>query len=1442
MKLIELLDRLNCTPTSTLEKMEVLSVRFYKQSQEIEIHLHGQKPCTYDCFQELDNELFHQLGLRVKFVFHWENNEINVLQFESYVRPFFQKENDLFVFNLAEIQILSKQKSIQFSFLNPQLIQKGEEALPSLRSLLDQIGLDDYGISIVQHETSSVPVEQTVVLERPVIKEEKTGNAKKALYKPRKTNVELIRLDEVFSETGPIYFEGEVFQDEIRELKGGKKLQILSVYDGHGAIHVKRFSSDRLTMEDLQEIHTGLYVRVQGRISYDTFAKESSCMANSIEIIEAPQKVMDNAIKKRIEFHSHTNFSEMDGVCSPQEVIQYAWDLGHEGIVLTDHANVQSFVKAKHYVEGLRRKDPNRSFKVGFGCELNLVEDDLCIVRQPNDQKIDEATYVVFDLETTGLSAKYDYMIEFGAVKIKNGLRLDSKQLFIKPPISIPAFIEKKTNISNEMVRNAKSFSEVVDELLAYIGDAVLVAHNASFDFPFLNEELRRLSRKPLTNPVIDTLDMARAILSDRSRFALEYVSNHYKLNYSRSDAHRADYDANILADAFEHLLVDAKRQFQVETICDLQDKVHTDSDFKRMFSKHVIVIAKNQAGLKALYDLVSISNTETLAVKTKNEGSNAIGEPRIKRSTLQKYRQNLLVGSACLNGEVFEMACNGDDDRLKKTMAFYDYIELQPLGNYSTSLELGSLPNLARLKEVQQRMIAMAHELELPILATSDCHYCKQEEKIFRDIYITAKGVGGIAHPLYIRNEQIRRNHPNPDQHLRLTDEMIKEFSWLNNSQLVEELVLDTPHQLFKEIEEIEPVPKGTYPPIIEGSDDQLRELCQKTAMDRYGFKGKVPDLVQKRLDNELDNIIRNGFGVHYYIASLLVMKTNEDGYVVGSRGSVGSSFAATMSHITEVNPLPPHYLCPQCHYSEFFLNGEVLSGFDLEDKSCPHCGAIMKGNGHNIPFQTFLGFNADKTPDIDLNFSDLYQAKAHNFIKDYFGEEHAFRAGTIGTVAEKTAFGYVKGYEEDMGVQFSYPMKEYLAMHCQDVKRTTGQHPGGIVIVPSNHVVEDFTPIQYPSNQPGPWKTTHFEYHDYGDQILKFDILGHVDPTSMRLLQEIATVKPMDIPMNDRDTLSLFYEDKALKADPRLYHQETGAVGLPEFGTANTRRVLQETNPHTFSDLTILSGLTHGTDVWAGNAEELVKQGHPLNEVIGCRDDIMTYLLDKKLEPLDSFKIMESVRKGKGLTEEQEKTMREHQVPDWYIDSCKKIKYMFPKAHAVAYVMMAVRIAWYKVHEPINFYIQYLTLRCDAYDISIMSKGLNAIRLEMDRIKKLMDTRDPSLSNKDKALFNTLEICEEMYARGYSIENVNLYESLSTRFKKSPTNPKAVIPPFIVVDSLGESVAETIVEARQSGEFLSKEDLLARTHLSKTLLQRFEEMGIVQNLNDTNQLSLFD
>ena len=776
--------------------------------------------------------------------------------------------------------------------------------------------------------------------------------------------------------------------------------------------------------------------------------------------------------------------------------------------------------------------------------------------------------------------------------------------------------------------------------------------------------------------------------------------------------------------------------------------------------------------------------------------------------------------------------------------MRFYDYVEVQPLSNFSVFLALGQVPNMDRLKNVIKRIITMAKKIGLPVIADSDAHYCKKEEKIFRDVYIMAQGVGGVAHPLFIRDESLRQRTKNPDQHIRFTEEMKQEFAWLEDPQLIDEIVVQNPKKLFAQLEDYRPVPDGTFPPTIEGSDDKLRKICHDTAKKMYAFEGKVPDIVVERLDGELDNIIRNGFGVHYYIAHLLVKKSNDDGYVVGSRGSVGSSFTATMSGITEVNPLEPHYLCPNCHYSEWIDDPEIKSGFDLEDKPCPKCGTMMSGNGHNIPFQTFLGFNADKVPDIDLNFSNEYQWRAHAFIREIFGEDHAFRAGTIGTVAEKTAFGYVSGYCEKMNINMRRPMKEYLAAHCQNVKRTTGQHPGGIIIIPEDHEAEDFTPVQFPANDPhSPWKTTHYDFHDIHDNVLKFDILGHVDPTAMRLLQNVADRKPLTLPMNDPETLSLFSSDEALHADPRIYKRETGALGLPEFGTRTTRRVLEETRPKKFSDLVIISGLSHGTDVWAGNAQDLVRQGHPLSEVIGCRDDIMTYLLEKKLKPINAFKTMEDVRKGRGLRPDQEEDMKAHNVPDWYIESCKKIKYMFPKAHAVAYVMMAIRIAWYKVHEPHSFYIQYLSLRCDAYEIETMTKGIEAIQARMKDIEDRQAVKDLSnpVTNKEKSLLSTLEVCEELYARGYSIAKVDINKSDATSFKVFKEDTHTIIPPFTVVDGLGANVARSIVKAREENPFLSKEDIIKRTDLSSTMLKKLESLGAVEGFSETNQMSLF-
>ncbi len=1426
------------------------SVRFFRADNRLELSLKNRNvfPCEDYC--SLKDGLKELTGSEIRISVETEDGTVTQHELRKYLDMLIEEDPEYSVMNDGVLIYEGEKGLLRYMFQNDLSRERASMCAEGVKEALEKAGI---GIRSVVCEMTEKHQEEIIDVKVPFIpekapEEKPERKQKKTYYRTKLDDYAKIELKDVHDPVADICFEADVFAVEMTEMrKTHKMIQTLSLFDGTDAITAKRFEGRGITREELDEIHEGDRVRIFGRIDYDNFVRDLVCVPSVIEKLEK-EKIKDDAEEKRIEFHVHTNMSEMDAVCEVKEIVNYVYGLGHEGIVITDHADVQSFVKAYNAAQACKKKDPDRSFKVGLGCEINLTNDSLCIVRNACDMNWKDAVYISFDLETTGLSAKYDHIIEFGAVKIKDQAVIDRKQMFIKPPVPIPAFISSKTNITNEMVKNAKSFAEACDEILEWIGDGILVAHNATFDYYFLNEELRRIGRPPLTNTVIDTLDMARAVLKERRAYRLGNICRNYHVQYDEEVAHRADYDAEVLSQVFLCLMRDAEQKMNAVTIRDLQEKLQDETSFMKIRRSHACVIAKNHDGLHDLYTLVTESNTKTLAVMGKasgKEGTDVSAEPRVLRSSLMKKRKNLLVGSACLNGEVFELACNGDDARLRQAMKFYDYIEVQPLANFSVFLALGNVPSLKRLKEVIRRIIDTAEELGIPVIADSDAHYCRKEQKIFRDVYIMSQGVGGVTHPLYIRDDALRWRTKNPDQHIRLTNEMMQEFSWLEDTDLVRRIVIENPKKLFEQIEEVRPVPAGTFPPHIEGSDDKLRELCHDTARRMYEFNGEIPSIVTDRLDEELDNIIRNGFGVHYYIAHLLVKKSNDDGYVVGSRGSVGSSFTATMSGVTEVNPLRPHYLCPKCRYSEWIESPDVKSGFDLPDKECPHCHAIMKGTGQNIPFQTFLGFNADKTPDIDLNFSNEYQWRAHAFIKEVFGEDHAFRAGTIGTVAEKTAYGYVSGYCEKMNItDMRKPMKDYLAAGCRDVKRTTGQHPGGIIIIPDEYDAEDFTPVQYPANDPSSeWKTTHYDFHDIHDNVLKFDILGHVDPTAMRMLQNIADRKPMDIPMNDPETLSLFYCDDALKADPKIYKQETGALGLPEFGTRTTRRVLEETRPHQFSDLVIISGLSHGTDVWSGNAQELVRQGHPLSEVIGCRDDIMTYLLDKNMDPLSAFKIMEDVRKGRGLRQDQEDLMKQCNVPEWYIESCKKIKYMFPKAHAVAYVMMAVRIAWYKVHEPHNFYVQYLSLRCDAYEIETMTKGIEAVRMRMKDIQLRMADRNAAVpvSNKEKALFDTLEVCEEMYARGYSIANVDLNRSKATQFSVDPENNHVIIPPFTVIDGLGANVARSIEEARSKAEFLSLEDILKRTQLSATLLKKMEAIGAVKGLQESNQMSLF-
>ena len=1269
-------------------------------------------------------------------------------------------------------------------------------------------------------------------------KVEKTFEDAKKTYVP-KNKVQFVpfKLNEIKEACHGVMISGEVFEIEMRQLKNST-LQTVYIADETDAIIMKRFSSAKLSVEELNNLKVGDTINVYGDVENDAFLRDLVIIARRIEVITKPKRA-DNAPEKRVELHVHTKLSEMDGVSSIAEYVDQAVAWGHEAIAITDHLVVQDFPKAQRYVEKINKK-LEKPFKMLYGVEMMMVDPQLNIVKNATDEEIEKVSYCIFDLETTGLSAKYNEIIEFGGVIMEDRDIKKRLQMFVKPKHPIPAKITNLTGISEAMVASARPIEECLDEILDFIGDRVLVAHNATFDVGFLNEVLKKNGREPLKNVIVDTLELARKLHSDRKSHNLGSEARFYNIKYDEVGAHRADYDAAVLAEVYMKMMNDIK---QITTFKELAN-FYDESCFVNVRPSHITVFAKNKAGLKSLFELITISHTQHLAYNGKNT-NNVVAEPRIFRREIEERRENLLLGSACANGEVFDKAKTVGDDALAEIIDFYDFIEVQPPENYRFLLEgeRSAIPNWENLYEIIQTIIRIGKERGKIVVATGDAHYVEPKQKLIRDIFINSQAIGGKRHPLYIRDPEERRKRTAPDQHFRSTDEMLKCFDFLDQD-LAYEIVVTNTKKIADSIDDLKPVYDELFPPDIEDSDKKLAALCYENARKKYG--DPLPEIVEARLKRELDSIIGHGFYVVYYISHLLVKKSLEDGYMVGSRGSVGSSFVATMANITEVNPLAPHYVCPKCHYHEFITDGSVASGFDLPDKPCPVCGEIIRGDGQDIPFETFLGFEGDKVPDIDLNFSGDYQANAHNYLKEVFGEDHVFRAGTIATVAEKTAFGYVRGYQEEMGLEGKMRQAQVLrlAKACDGVKRSTGQHPGGILVVPNEFNVHDFTPVQYPANNPfADWKTTHFEFHDIHDNLLKFDILGHVDPTAMKLLEEMSGIDPRTIPMNDPETMKIFSSVESLHIDTTKNTEVTGAAGIPEFGTPFVRGILELTRTTTFDELVRISGLSHGTDVWLNNAKDLIDAGKcTLKNVIGCRDDIMVYLMHKGLPAKLSFTIMESVRKGKGLKPEWEEEMAKYDLDPWYADSCKKIKYMFPKAHAVAYVMMAVRIAWFKVHHPLYYYCMFFSIRCDAYDIDTMIAGENAIRERMNDISsRLNSDAKNEVSKKDKDIYSTLELALEMVLRGYRFSNISLMKSQSKTFIVDKDQKNTIIPPFTSIDGLGESVGNSVVEEREKRPFLSKQDLRERTSLSDTLIKRLEAMGVLDDLQDENQMSLF-
>lgn len=1208
-------------------------------------------------------------------------------------------------------------------------------------------------------------------------------------------------IETIIEEEFKVAIEGVIFDINIKELKSGRHIVELKVTDYTDSLVLKMFT--RKNKDDLNHfkaLSVGKWVRAQGRIEEDTFVRDLVMMMSDIEEIKKTPK-QDKAEEKRVEFHLHSSMSQMDGIPNISAYVNQAAAWEHKAIAVTDHNVVQAFPDAHSAAE-------KNGIKMIYGMEGMLVDDGVPIAYKPTDRNLKDATYVVFDVETTGLSNQYDQIIELAAVKVKDGEIIDKFERFSNPHEKLSETIINLTHITDDMLVDAPEIEEVLTEFKEWVGDAIFVAHNASFDMGFIDTGYERLGFGPSTNGVIDTLELSRTINTEYGKHGLNFLAKKYGVELTQH--HRAIYDTEATAYIFIKM-VQQMKELGVANHKDINKKLSNEDAYKRARPTHVTLIVQNQDGLKNLFKIVSASLVKYY-----------YRTPRIPRSLLNEYREGILVGTACDEGELFTAVMQRDQSEVEKIAKYYDFIEVQPPKLYQDLIDRELIRDTETLYEIYDRILKAGESTGIPVIATGNAHYLFEHDAIARKILIASQP----GNPL--------NRSTLPEAHFRTTDEMLDEFHFLGEDKAYDIVVKNT-NELADRIEKVIPIKDQLFTPRMEGANEEIRELSYTNAKKLYG--DDLPQIVIDRLEKELDSIIGNGFSVIYLISQRLVKKSLDDGYLVGSRGSVGSSFVATMTEITEVNPLPPHYICPHCKTSEFFDDGSVGSGFDLPDKTCETCGGELIKEGQDIPFETFLGFKGDKVPDIDLNFSGEYQPHAHNYTKVLFGEDKVFRAGTIGTVAEKTAFGFVKGYLNDQGIHKRGAEIDRLVKGCTGVKRTTGQHPGGIIVVPDYMDIYDFTPIQYPADdQSAPWMTTHFDFHSIHDNVLKLDILGHDDPTMIRMLQDLSGIDPKTIPVDDKETMQIFSSPASLGVTEEDILCKTGTFGVPEFGTGFVRQMLEDTKPTTFSELVQISGLSHGTDVWLGNAQELIRSGIcDLSSVIGCRDDIMVYLMYAGLEPSMAFKTMESVRKGKGLTDEMINAMKANDVPDWYLDSCLKIKYMFPKAHAAAYVLMAVRIAYFKVHHPLYYYAAYFTIRASDFDLITMIKDKESIKNTV----KDMYSRYMDLGKKEKDVLTVLEIMNEMAHRGFKMQPISLEKSQAFDFI---IEDDTLIPPFIAVPGLGENVAKRIVEAREDGPFLSKEDLNKKAGLSQKIIEYLDDLGSLPDLPDKAQLSIFD